>query len=659
MAETATFAIVLEDQTSGAAQSAASSLQTMRGAVESSADKVKGLQTALRNLSGPGAENSSQFQKLKGDLVAARAELQSTTSKFVEAGGSFQKVGADIGKAGDAARKVGDAASGASSGVSLFNTNTGLLNEQVKKTIGPMGESADRLLAMKNVLGTSGLAAAGCAAAVAAFVVVAIAAIVVVAGMVIELGKLVYAMAEYSLEVGSAAIKQQAIWESMTGSTKAAGALAGSVARISKEVPIAASEVAKLATDLAKAGKTGKDLEDALFAASMKAAGLGEKTKRGSAAARKAMLPLDVQITKFKDNVAGIFGTVKVDGFLAGLQDVLSLFDESTEAGKALRSLVKTLLQPLFDAASTVGPYVKAMFKGMVIGALLVAIGIKKLTNAVASLIPPEVTAQIKQFTGSFDGIRAAVIVGIVAVGAMVVGFVALLVTAALLAVVLGVLAVVIGVALLASLWVVMSPVVALIAAVFLLALPFIILAVVIAAAVYAIYLIGSAIVDAVASLSSLGASGVEAAGNLIDGLVNGITSGAGAVYDALKNLASNMTATIKSALGIASPSKIFEGLGAFTSEGFAIGVEAEAPMAQAAMLGMVEPPAVGEMAAAGAEAGGGGGSGRGASITIPLTIQVGSAQEGEQARAIVDQLSAAFEEALEQAGFAATVAIA
>jgi tape measure domain-containing protein len=62
-------------------------------------------------------------------------------------------------------------------------------------------------------------------------------------------------------------------------------------------------------------------------------------------------------------------------------------------------------------------------------------------------------------------------------------------------------------------------------------------------------------------------------AGAMIEGLVGGITAGIKSVVDSVKNLGKNALDGLKSFLGIYSPSKEFEALGMYTSEGFAKGI--------------------------------------------------------------------------------------
>lgn len=61
----------------------------------------------------------------------------------------------------------------------------------------------------------------------------------------------------------------------------------------------------------------------------------------------------------------------------------------------------------------------------------------------------------------------------------------------------------------------------------------------------------------------------------IVQGLANGIRSGASAVVNAISNTVSRAISAAKSALGIASPSKVFFSFGRFVSIGFANGVEA------------------------------------------------------------------------------------
>lgn len=112
---------------------------------------------------------------------------------------------------------------------------------------------------------------------------------------------------------------------------------------------------------------------------------------------------------------------------------------------------------------------------------------------------------------------------------------------------------------------------------------------------------------DAAPDLSSVGS-------DMIDGLIGGIEGGAAGVVDALVGAVTSAVDAAKAALGISSPSKVFEALGGHTSAGFAQGITGGAPDVHAAAGGMAQGAAYAAEAAY-APPGGAGGAGGGTSI--------------------------------------------
>ena len=66
----------------------------------------------------------------------------------------------------------------------------------------------------------------------------------------------------------------------------------------------------------------------------------------------------------------------------------------------------------------------------------------------------------------------------------------------------------------------------------------------------------------------------IEIGKNIISGLISGISSMINKVKDAVGNVVSTVTGGIKRALKIESPSKVMEEMGAYTGEGFAVGIK-------------------------------------------------------------------------------------
>lgn len=160
------------------------------------------------------------------------------------------------------------------------------------------------------------------------------------------------------------------------------------------------------------------------------------------------------------------------------------------------------------------------------------------------------------------------------------------------------------------------------------------------------------AIGGAVSSLSALGssiagalgemaASGANIASDFVNGLVSGITNGIARVVDAARSLGSAAASTIKSVLGIASPSRVMIGFGANTAEGFAQGMEAGEGRVASASGGMAAAPL------AAASAGASGGAARSSSVSLGgVTITINGVAGADQ---ILDRLPAVIADAFEQ----------
>ena len=108
------------------------------------------------------------------------------------------------------------------------------------------------------------------------------------------------------------------------------------------------------------------------------------------------------------------------------------------------------------------------------------------------------------------------------------------------------------------------------------------------------------------AALSSLGVAlpgnFTEFGSMLVQGLINGITSMAGALKDSISNMGSGVIGWFKEKLGIHSPSRVFADMGGFVSEGAAVGIKAQQPEAMKAAQALAASVALsGAMLAPGA----------------------------------------------------------
>ena len=89
------------------------------------------------------------------------------------------------------------------------------------------------------------------------------------------------------------------------------------------------------------------------------------------------------------------------------------------------------------------------------------------------------------------------------------------------------------------------------------------------------------AVDNAKSAMSNLGSTLVQAGKDLIQGFMNGIKSKAQAVWDAAVDVANNAKEAVLDFLGINSPSRVFIGIGKYTAEGMAVGLDKYAYMAE------------------------------------------------------------------------------
>jgi hypothetical protein len=405
--------------------------------------------------------------------------------------------------------------------------------------------------------------------------------------------------------------------------------LQGAIDRVSASSAIGRDKIAGYTDQLYKMGLRGSNLEKVLEGVAIKASTQGEaqaqvfaqwgagyaltgrsvdglvdrvKNRLGGIA-RKQMEDTTVQALKQKEAFDAMFRDIHVDEYLHAAAQVNALLSQSTASGRALKSLLERIVQPLVDAATRAQPIMKRFFQGLIISALLVEIAYLKIRNAWWRTFG-------KPDTKGIDLTTAALWAGVAAGGALVV--------------VLGLLAAVV-----ASLAIPFAATLALIAA------PFV-------GAWFAIKTLVSLITDT--DWSGLASS-------IWQGLVKGLSSGLTAIATVADDLASSVSRAFTQALGIQSPSKVFMAYGLAIPQGVKLGVEQGTPDAQASVAGMVSlpnPPPTAAAPGAAAPAAGGA-STTNASRSMSVTIQnltVQASGPGAQAQAF--DVKRALEQVLE-----------
>lgn len=487
------------------------------------ADALKAEAVALDALKTKAAAAAKQEEAIAKSLknVKGAAEQTAKAEKAAAGSGKVNEIAEALGKFGGPAGVAGQKVFGLASGFS-----------KLKGAIGTAGPYI--------AIGV-GIVAIASAAALATF-----------------------AIGKWSIGLADANRTQGLMMDGIARTSEGGAELAATIDNLGTIVPSTREELMGMAKTLADSGLRGKELSRELEATAIKAAKLKFGPDFGA-----QLLSLDFQAKRLQENIAAIFGGLKIDKFLEGLQKLGALLDAGTESGQTLKFIFESIFQPIVDGAAGAAVTVERFFLQAEILALKAFIAIKPYRDEIAAVVK-----------GLLIG--AAAITGVV-----VVAF-------GLLAAAIG--AVVVGVGFLVS----------------------------------KIPAMGEALGDAAFAIVqffvTLPARVEQLGVDIVQGLVKGITGAGSAVVKALGGVVQGGIDYAKGLLGIASPSKVFEGIGSNTVEGFASGVEGGANDAQGALEAMVAPPR-----------GGAGGTGGGANyggVTIQITVDGrGESDEGLAAK--------------------------
>jgi hypothetical protein len=601
--QTSTFAVALEDGTSNVAQDAASALEHLKESLTSSLGELGEMNRALRNLKAGGMQGTAQFKALTDQVKAQKAAIAATQSSYIQLGGTFRRM-----------KPQTDSAAG----------GLAELKDLVKQMPGPLNGLVGKLGNLRGMLG-AGVLAVGAVAFAAALAAVAVAAVAAAA-----------ALFRYSVAASGARRAERLQLEGLTRVRNFYGIAAGkasdlqsAIDKVSDSSSLGRDKVGELAQGLYRSNLRGAALEQALegVAIATDAAGeaqgafykqmfmgagrYGGNTKkvlddvraRFGDVARARALGWDSQVKRMRENFARIFSGLNLEKLLAGIKQVTDLFSQTTATGRALKTIVEALFQPLADFVGGEGLLVKRFVQGLVIGALILTVGVLKVRNALKQ------TFGDSDILRNIDMQRVAIGAGVVVVGALAgavagltLAFAGLAAGAAVVAAQIAVPALVMG------------------------------------------YLI-QRVRGAVAYLRSLDWG--EVAANLINGLAQGIRNGAGIVVAAVRELGAKSMKALKEKLQIFSPSRVFRGYGVEVPRGLAGGVRAGTGHAVAAVRTMAERAEDAYASPAGGSEGGAG-TGRAASLVVTIQQLIVQAASGEP-RAVGEAVEDAMARVLER----------
>lgn len=335
----------------------------------------------------------------------------------------------------------------------------------------------------------------------------------------------------------------------------------------------------------------------------------------------KQALDFSAQVQRLKDNFVSLFDGVNTGPFLTAFSKIVALFDDSTQAGKALKQTVTGFFNAMFNAAAATLPYIQTLLRGLIIIGLRLFIAFKPLAKALGATFGGPAK------TGPQDLAAAMSQIGLV-LGQLTAKFVGLL-TQKTVWEALTIAASLTGLAF-RTIWAIVQNVVG----------------------TFTTFLsVGASVVT---WLLDLAQSAYTAGQGLLTGLVNGILSIAPTLVETVRGIAGSAISAFKETFGIHSPSTVMAGMGQNLTAGLSQGLDASKGRALQSMSNVVDLGAY-RAQMAGVGAGKQGAAAAGAGVTVQVTfaegaVQIGGGMNQQQAK---DLLSDAFVDALEQVGLA------
>ena len=654
----ATYSVKVEGNAKDVGDEGADALDRLRASIGNSQSSIKDLSATLKTLRGASDEVKGAKERLKAQIEAERSAISSANLELLKSGTSYDKLTTAMKQADAAKKKLADDLK--KKDLEDSAKQSAALGKGLQSMGGPVGEIAGKFDALEGIVtgsgGAMGVLAVGIGAGVA---VVGLLAVAIV--------DLTSKFAAWVVESGNALRAQALQREAWTGSATDALHLGHQIDALAATVPLARDKLNELAGSAVKALSgtrvSGQGIVDTFAAVSTASAAMGDEVGRrfqeiidrgkqfgrvsinpfelqGTGVSRgdvatalakqmnvsvqaattalaqgrvkvddaakairtavearfgavnaKKMIDLNVIIQKFKDNIQGLTAGANLEGLLKGVSKLADLFSQSTVSGAALKTLVTGIANTLGPAFEKAVPIIQKAVVKIEILALRIGIAVLETRNRIKEAFGgdmPELRnlmSRVGELTPSVRGLADEFALAAKAFGTGV-----------------------------------------------------------ILAGKFAVAI--ERIMEAKERLGKLSWS--ELGKSIVEGIEHGITAAIASLKGVVGGLANAIKGAFKSALGIQSPSKVFEGYGGDTAEGYARGVEGGSSRAQGAADAMAPaPPSAGSVGAAGRS---------GAPISVVVNIQAGGNGGGDAAKDLgapefLAKLTKAIEDALIGAG--------
>lgn len=604
--QSVSYDVNLKDGVSGPAVDAANALKSLKSSMDSDTAALREMQRAMKTLQSAATVDIETYKKLKGAIDDKQSSIVHAQGAYIKLGGTFEKAikparsfAAEVKKAAAELKQVAPAVQAVEPEIKSAALSMSDLSEVAKGMPGPLGRVVSMFERFSKLVGGKMIAAG----------IVAIA--VGLVALTVSTAKAAMNLYSYAVAQGNARRSELLRLEGMGKLWTATAAYYGLAAtsanelqagldRVSSKSALGRDKLAQYGEQLYKMGLRGKNWESALEGMSMKAvvqgdaqaqmfaswaAGLAltggsvekltDKVRRQIGGIATAMLlDADVQSQKLHENFAKLFTSIKTESLLKAQAALYSMLDQGTASGHALAGILGRLVQPMVDAMTRALPIVKAFFQDMIIWELGLEIGYQRLRIAfLKAFNKGEWKKLIDECSG--PAMSAIYALGAAALYFGVPALLALGDMAAAAAISMGALALEAAIA----------------------AAPFLLVGAAIWGAVEIVKQMWDLLSEdidfgmlweqmktdmAAIKWGDLGISIIEA---IAEAMVPG------PVLDSMKSMGTAAVKSFKSLLGIASPSKVFLGLGETVPEGFAQGIDKGGPKVRQSVSGMASVP--------------------------------------------------------------------
>lgn len=623
----ATFAVELQDNVSAGAESAAGALEKLKEQLDADSKALNDMQRAMKQLkAATTADVAAPMASLTKQIEAQKNTIAQAQGAYLALGGKFGGVAKKAKGLRESLREVIEEVKKVPKVPQPQATGLQQLTQAAQALPGPIGGVIAKLNTLVTGLSKAQLTAI---AVGAAFL-----------GAAFGAAKLTKSLFGEALAAQDATRNELLHFEALTKMRNLLGIAPGkatdmqdAVDRVSASVSIGRDKVSGYAETLYRAGLRGKSLETALEGTSIKASALGDAAGAGFAGfaatvalsggavaklaenvknryggiVQRQMSSIAVQQVKQRENWNSLFRGVKVEGFLTQLKALRDILNVNTAAGQALKSLFTTFLQPLFGAAETGIVFMRRFFKQMLIGALEMKIAYQEVRNWFARTFGKTQVTQAQDLLDTIDLGRYTVYI-LAAAFSYLAGTAIVNAIAGFSSFAVSLLATVIP-----AIWAGVAATASFAVSILAVTWPFLLAAVAVAA-----------FVAGIAALYDLWNEfdWTDIGRNLWKSLITGLKSGWEAVKSVFSDLANEASKAFKTALGIASPSKVFAELGLEIPKGLTQGIVLGTPAAQQAAADLVTAPKLGSSTQADASPEAGAGAGlRGAQAGRSVTI--------------------------------------